>query len=59
MRDALGDGWSNRRVWGSLHFENIATDIQTKKCKESSIWGEDYTYIIYIYLYLHLYSHKN
>ena len=35
-----------------LHFENIATGIQTKKAKDLPDGGRDYTYIIF------LYSHK-
>lgn len=50
--DAWGRWMEQQKSWGSLHFENIATSIKTKRSKESSIWGEDYTYIIY------LYSHK-
>ena len=31
--DAWGRWMEQQKSWGFLHFENIATDIQTKKAK--------------------------
>lgn len=37
--DAWGRWMEQQKSWGFLHFENIATDIQTKKAKNLPYGG--------------------